>query len=83
MTTQGIDEESKPSTGSTKKSIPFEIAGQTVQPGERIQFDLPTTNLPIAHFNESLAEEAGIAKHSSTIEGDRLHEIEAVPEPEQ
>lgn len=30
---------------TTKTAKPFEIAGRTIQPGERVQFDLPTANL--------------------------------------
>ncbi len=40
--------EDQPVSGAAKKprpARPFEIAGRTVQPGERIQFDLPTANL--------------------------------------
>lgn len=40
--------EDQPVSGAANKpkpARPFEIAGRTVQPGERIQFDLPTANL--------------------------------------
>ncbi|MGK0343303.1 MAG: hypothetical protein ACJAYE_002871, partial [Candidatus Azotimanducaceae bacterium] len=35
----------KASKTKRKKSRAFVLAGYTVQPGERVQFDLPTANL--------------------------------------
>ncbi len=67
-----------------KKSEPFEIAGRTIQPGERLRFDLPTANL----FTETplnMPVEVIHGQHQgpvllvcAAIHGDELNGVEVI-----
>lgn len=72
------------SANAEKKARPFEIAGQTVQPGERMQFDLPTANLfTHAPLNMSIEVIHGrlagpVLLICAAIHGDELNGVEIV-----
>jgi predicted deacylase len=79
------DEGAKPAKSRTaKKSVPFAIAGRTVAPGERIQFDLPIANL-YTHTSLNMPVEvihgrtAGpVLLICAAIHGDELNGVEII-----
>ncbi len=66
------------------KSKPFEIAGRTIQPGERIQFDLPSVslythtplNMPIEVIHGRVA--GPVLLVCAAIHGDELNGVEII-----
>lgn len=66
------------------RNKPFEIAGQTIQPGEHMQFDLPTAklythtplNMPIEVFNGQYA--GPVLLICAAIHGDELNGVEII-----
>lgn len=69
---------------ASEKARPFEIAGHTIQPGQRIQFDLPTANLythtplnmPVEVIHGRLT--GPILMVSAAIHGDELNGVEII-----
>ena len=69
---------------TAKKAQPFEIAGRTVQPGERVQFDLPMANLytatplnmPVEVIHGRIA--GPVLLVCAAIHGDELNGVEVI-----
>lgn len=71
-------------SSKAKKAKPFEIAGQTIQPGARLQFDLPTANLytntplnmPVEVIHGRLS--GPVLLVCAAIHGDELNGVEII-----
>ncbi|MFT4585564.1 MAG: putative deacylase [Gammaproteobacteria bacterium] len=82
MTTNGTDR--NVAKKKLLKATAFEIAGQVVQPGERVQFDLPTANLythtplnmPVEVIHGRVA--GPVLLVCATIHGDELNGVEII-----
>jgi uncharacterized protein len=71
-------------TRKEENKKPFEIAGQVIQPGERLQFDLPTANL-FTHTPLNMPVEVIHGKYAGpvllicgAIHGDELNGVEVI-----
>jgi uncharacterized protein len=72
------------SLGKVRNKSPFEIAGHVIQPGERLQFDLPTANL-FTHTPLDMPVEVIHGKYvgpvlliCAAIHGDELNGVEII-----
>jgi len=80
----GQNEQEKPSKARRKKASPFELAGHIVQPGDRVQFDLPTANLftstPLNMSVEVIhgRYEGPVLLVCAAVHGDELNGVEII-----